>query len=145
MSLLPLLSLVAIENFEREYGVPVYIDPDLPNTAEAHGVFRRRIVVGEQFALLPYGQQMAVLLHEFGHHANWHRLIRWITLPLFWTKWAERMWHQHELEADWFTVADGYGADMAAYLSRCTGPLAADRVVRIRQLLQERIHVAHAA
>lgn len=139
------LTLCVIENFEREFGIPVTIDFELSHCAEAHGVFCRRIVVGEEFLELPAGEQRAILLHEFGHHANHHRLIRWLTVPLFWSKWAARMWQRQECEADWFAVAEGYGADMAAYLSRLAGDQARDRVIRIRQLLQERIHVAQAA
>jgi hypothetical protein len=139
-------ALTVIETFERLYGVPVNIDMDAQFTALARGVISRDILVNERFCALAPGEQMAVLLHEFGHHANWHKLIRWISLPLFWTKWAERMWQRHELEADWFAVAEGFGPQLATYLSRYRSrPDIDERIRNIRELLAGGIHVAQAA
>lgn len=138
-------TLAVITNFEMQFNVPVTFDAELESAAEARGVLFRRILIGERFLDAPPPEQMAILLHEFGHHANWHRLIRWLTLPLFWTRWVQRMNLEQECEADWFAVAEGYGAFLAMFLSRFDGPDARERVSRIRQLLQEQIHVAHAA
>lgn len=131
--------------FSHNYGIQVRVDDELMTTAQAQGVFRRYILVSPQFCDLPSGQQWALLLHEYGHLHFKHRVIRWLTLPVFWTKYAARMWHRQECEADKYAVSGGYGAELVAFLLHYNNPLVLDRIGRIHQLLQEQSHVAHAA
>jgi Zn-dependent protease with chaperone function len=137
-----MIGLPAMQSFADRYQVVIAYDGGAETVAEAHGVFGPHITIGPRFGLLSRTEQWAVLLHELGHLRSEHRLIRWLTLPLFWTQWAALLRHRHECEADRFAVAEGYGAPLATYLERYSAPDAQDRARRIHQLLQESIHVA---
>jgi hypothetical protein len=80
--------------------------------AFSRGIFDKYIVVGTRWMLLPWQEQYAVLLHEAHHCLASHRLIRFLLLPVFWTKFAERIAQRQEMDADRFACEQGYAREM---------------------------------
>ena len=110
------LSLVTIQQFEEIYKIPVHIRPQAEDTAVACGIFSRRIIVNAKFMYLPTNEQLAILLHEAGHHYLGHHFRNLLLIPVFWTDYATRKLIDQELEADDFVVLEGHGVGLMQYL-----------------------------
>ena len=137
---------------ESFMGLSVTFDERVQQVATARGVFRPRIVVGQVFMYLNERQRHAVLLHEAGHCFGRHLLLRVLLLPIFWTRFAQRVTHAQEFAADAFCARAGYASDLMQviwYLSNRTGgdfhPPADERCARLARLLREQSDVQMAA
>lgn len=123
-------------------GVQVVYDEHCTLPARAAGFVRKRIVVGPSFALLPTGEQYALLYHELGHCRSMHMekraaMLAIALVPLLWIPfavtvpiiaallvWELASWlaRRQEHSADAEAVRAGYGSDMVAYLNRVSTP-----------------------
>lgn len=100
-------------------GLPIRYKPDCNRIAKACGFWPAKYLeVGPQWFRLSEGERMAVLLHEAGHALKWHSEIRALLIPIFWTRFAVRVVHRQELEADAFAVSKGYGVQLLRFLTR---------------------------
>lgn len=133
-------------------GLPVAFDERVDQVAVARGVLRQRIVVGKVFMFLNDRQRHAVLLHEAGHCFGRHLLQRILLIPIFWTRFAQRVTHAQEFAADAFCARAGYASELMQviwYLSNRGGgdfhPCADERCARLAQLLREQSDVQMAA
>ncbi len=110
--------------------------------AKASGFFfNRRIVIGPAFYGLPKRQQDAVLAHEEGHCRGWHFELRLLMLPLFWTRWAQKLAIRQELAADAYAVQRGFGVELLHFLAHDSGgefyPCPALRARVLRRRIKE--------
>jgi Zn-dependent protease with chaperone function len=120
--------------------------------AEARGfLFRRRIEIGRAFFRLTGPVQQAILLHEAAHLKRHHIEKRALLAPLHFLPFVRRMAWQHELDADAFAVASGYGVPLLLYLAaahRGDGefyPPFSQRAQNIHRLTREAHHDQKAA
>ena len=98
-------------------GIPVVHDPQTQDVAHAAGIWPlKRIVVGSGWFALDAPMQAAVLMHEVYHCRALHMEIRWLLLPLCWTKWAQNIGRQQELDADAYAAKEGYGKELLHFV-----------------------------
>lgn len=149
-------------------GVPVIYDENTVHLARAVGMWpKKRIVVGPAWWKLTEDEQLAVLYHELGHCRGFHfekraGLLCLVIAPILivfpWPMtvavvvsllaWEFVTWiaRGHELEADRFSAARGYGAAMSTYLRRPESrrpdsefyPSHADRLAALAELTKEK-------
>jgi Zn-dependent protease with chaperone function len=146
------------------WGFPVVFDRTAESVARAVGIWpAKRIAVGPLFFMLRADEKQAVLLHEVRHCTRLHmeKRVLWfplsiIVMGLWWLvdrvshgcAWTlKAITHHQELEADAFTVAQGYGEAMMRFLSRFGEsvttndpfyPTREERLAALRVLIKEK-------
>lgn len=113
------LSRVPVPDFSEILGLPISYNQQFKGVAVARGVWPfKHIEVGVSWFGLSMGERIAVLMHEAGHCKLLHLEKRILWLPLFWTKFVERIAMDQELEADEFAFRHGYGVEFLQFLKR---------------------------
>lgn len=107
------------------------------------GIFRKEIVTGDLFKILPKDEQEAVIAHELGHIAYKHMRIRWRWFfTLRWLHWSSFLvlMREQELQADEFAAKGDHGRALIRFLQRLPVeahpfyPTPRERILRLRRL-----------
>lgn len=101
------------------HGIPVRLNTASRHLAEARGLWPfKTIVVNAEFFGLDHREQYAVLWHEVGHCVHFHLEKRLLLVPVFWTRFAQRVTVEQELQADAYAKMRGYADDLARVLQQ---------------------------
>ncbi|MGN6657078.1 MAG: hypothetical protein ACTHJ9_17295 [Rhodanobacter sp.] len=114
--------------------------PSLPFVAESVALGPVSwIRIGPGFLARPDDQCEAIIVHERGHIAGWHSLMRvlWllVLLPMWAPEWVERQCLQQEFEADDYARRRGHGPALLRALKSMRGvyhdAFLDDRIARL--------------